>query len=249
MSLRSLIATRGLTAGYRRDWPVVFDINLTASAGEVIAVVGPNGCGKSTLLKTLAGGLQPIGGTVSVAGTPADVFRPDVFRRLGISYAPQSEACFRSLSVEENLRAAAYQVAGSRGASKWARDALTRFPELHALRARSAATLSGGERKVLAFAMTLVPHARVLVLDEPAAGLSAEWQDNLQKRIASAAEEGLSIVLAEQNLGFASRVAARAFLMRDGRVEDVLMPESFVRFLRSAEERALHLQPQTPERR
>ena len=235
------ISACGLTVGYRPDLPVVFNINLEAASGEVIALVGPNGCGKSTLLKAFAGGLRPINGTVSVVEQKMETFRTDLFRRMGVSYSPQSAACFRTLSVEENLEAAAYLLTAKGDARKWAIDMLTRFPELDVLRSRRVATLSGGERKVLAFAMTLVPGARLLLLDEPAAGLSVEWRENLQKRISSAAEQGLAIVLTEQDLGFASRVAARIFMMKDGRVHDVLAQERFSKFLRSAQERALHL--------
>jgi branched-chain amino acid transport system ATP-binding protein len=247
MSEQSLVAAHGLTIGYREDQPVVFDVDLTANAGDIIAVVGPNGCGKSTLLKALAGGLRPISGTISIAQFPTNVFRPDLFRRLGVSYAPQSRACFSTLTVEENLRAAAYQLTDRRDASTWDYNMFTGFPELGPLRTRGAATLSGGEKKVLAFAMTLVPHARVLILDEPAAGLSAEWQEHMRERIASAAERGLAVVLAEQNLAFASRVATRAFVMRNGRVADVLSRDDFSRFLRSAENIAQRAHPRAPE--
>lgn len=235
MTEEVLIAARALMVGYDPGRPVVFDVELTASAGDIIAIVGPNGCGKSTVLKSLAGQLRPSTGTISVARTPMKVFRPDVFRRAGVAYAPQSEACFGTLTVEENLRVAAYQLTGRREASRWVRHMLTRFPELESMRSRTGAALSGGEKKVLAFAMTLVPHARVLILDEPAAGLSAQWRNGLADRVVRAAEVGLAVIFAEQDLAFASRVAHRVCVMREGRVVEVLPRDGFVAFLKRSE--------------
>lgn len=232
MTSRELLVVEHITAGYDPGTDIISDVSFTLAAGAVLSLVGPNGCGKSTALRCLAGKLKPRKGTIRLRGSELRDYRPDLFRQKGITYAPQDRPCFDSLTVGENLDAAGYQLGNKKDLSSWVSDIWARFPELAKLRTSRAGNLSGGERKLLSIAMALLPGTKILVLDEPTASLSTRWIKDLEDVLGMLLEEKWAVIMAEQNVGFAARLADEVLIMRQGRIDEKLTGEAFGNFLR-----------------
>jgi urea ABC transporter ATP-binding protein UrtE len=211
-----VLRARGLASGYGRT-PVLTGVDLELGQGEIAAVLGRNGAGKSTLLRTLIGLLPAWSGTVELAGR--DVTRLAAHRRagLGLAYVPQGREIFPRLSVLDNIRVAALAV--GRDAGRSAEEVLTDFPALRdRLRARGD-SLSGGQQQQLALARALAAGPRTLLLDEPSEGVQPSIVMEIGERLIEVSRRrGMSILLVEQNLDFASRLAGRAYVMRKGQL-------------------------------
>jgi branched-chain amino acid transport system ATP-binding protein len=203
-------------AGYEPGLAIVRGASLAVRPGEVRAVLGPNGSGKSTLVKAIAGLVPPAAGTVRLFGR--DITRLPAHRlvREGLAFVPQTENVFARLSVRENLELAAAVVPGpARPARLDAQYAL--FPDLGRLRALPAGRLSGGQRQMLAIARALVVEPRVLILDEPSAGLAPRLVAALFDALRTIRTQGVTVVLVEQNARAAVSLADRATVLVDGR--------------------------------
>jgi branched-chain amino acid transport system ATP-binding protein len=190
---------------------VSFDI----AQGEIVALIGANGAGKTTLLRAIAGAHRPHSGRVTFDG--ADVTRLPAHRRvsLGIALVPEGRRLFPSLTVEENLRVAA--VGKRRG--RWNVQAvLDAFPLLQARRKMPAANLSGGEQQAVAIGRALMSNPRLLLLDEVSLGLAPVVVDAVYRSLANVIREGATVLLVEQDLTRALRVAGRVICMLEGRV-------------------------------
>lgn len=213
-----LLTMEGLSAGYSRV-PIIHEITAAVGPGEVVTVVGPNGAGKSTLLKAVAGILPPLAGQVLFAETPVTGLEPHQLAKLGIGYVPQSDDVFPNLSVHENLEMGGYLLPPSEIAGRI--DAVTeRLPAIRRFMGRRAATLSGGERKMVAIARALMTEPQLLILDEPTAGLSPELAHRfLTDHIPSLAEAGAGLLLVEQRAYAALEVSHWSYLLVAGRVE------------------------------
>jgi ABC-type branched-subunit amino acid transport system ATPase component len=225
----ALLSMDGVSAGYSTV-PIIHDINASVGPGEVVTVVGPNGAGKSTLLKAVAGILPPLAGRVLFAGKPVTGLAPHELAKLGIGYVPQSEDVFPNLSVHENLEMGGYLLPASQISGRI--DAVTeRLPAIRRFMGRRASTLSGGERKMVAIARALMTEPRLLMLDEPTAGLSPELaQRFLTDHVPSLAGAGSALLLVEQRAYAALEVSDWSYLMVAGRVElDLAAPELLAR--------------------
>jgi branched-chain amino acid transport system ATP-binding protein len=190
---------------------VSFDMAL----GEIVALIGANGAGKTTLLRAIAGAHRPHSGRVTFDG--ADVARLPAHKRvsLGIALVPEGRRLFPSLTVEENLRVAA--VGKRRG--RWNVQAvLDAFPLLQARRKMPAANLSGGEQQAVAIGRALMSNPRLLLLDEVSLGLAPVVVDAVYRSLANVISEGATVLLVEQDLTRALRVAGRVICMLEGRV-------------------------------
>ncbi len=187
-------------------------VSLTLAEGETIALVGANGAGKSTLLRTIAGAHRPAAGSVTFDG--ADVTSLPAHRRvgLGIGLVPEGRQLFLSLTVEENL-----QVAARPG--YWTLEkVLEAFPLVESRRSARAMNLSGGERQATAIGRTLMTNPRLLLLDEVSLGLAPVAVDALYESLRTVIAQGTTVLLVEQDLGRAMRVAGRVICMLEGRV-------------------------------
>jgi len=210
-----LLEVTELVAGYD-DLPVLRGVSLRAGAEEIVAVIGPNGAGKSTLLKAVHGLLPPSKGSVRFRGEDVTGLRPDRLTRLGLNLVPQLDNVFPTLSVQENLQVSALPVPRAR--RRAAIEALLElFPVLRAARRKPAGSLSGGQRKLLAFARALVTQPVLLLLDEPSAGLSPQAVDLVFGTIAEINERGVSIVIVEQNARRALAIAHTGYVLDMGR--------------------------------
>jgi branched-chain amino acid transport system ATP-binding protein len=193
----------------------VREVSFEVARGEIVALIGANGAGKTTLLRAIAGAHRPHGGRVTFDG--ADVTRLPAHRRvsLGIALVPEGRRLFPSLTVEENLRVAA--VGNRRG--RWNVQAvLDVFPLLQARLNVLAANLSGGEQQAVAIGRALMSNPRLLLLDEVSLGLAPVVVDAVYRSLANVISEGVTVLIVEQDLTRALRVAGRVICMLEGRV-------------------------------
>jgi branched-chain amino acid transport system ATP-binding protein len=211
----SLLEISGLRGGYAVADEIVKGADLSVAAGEIVALIGPNGAGKSTLLKLVAGLLQPSGGSVrfkerEIAGLGA----PEI-SRAGLSFVPQERNVFGTMSVAENLEMGGF-IDRAHAKHRMA-ELYQRFPMLAEKRRAAARTLSGGQRQILAMAIALMNAPDLLLLDEPTAGLSPRAAEDLFATILALNRSGVAILMVEQNALEALAVAARAYVLVQGR--------------------------------
>jgi len=190
---------------------VLHGVTLEAHDGEVVSLLGRNGAGKSTTLKAVVSLVPVTGGAVRFDGRDITGWPTHHVSRLGIGYVPEERRIFGDLTVAENLEV------GAKGRGAWgARRVYEFFPKLAELQRRRAGTLSGGEQQMLTVARTLMGNPRLLLLDEPSEGLAPVVVRALGEQIAALKREGMAIVLSEQNLKFAARLADRAYIIEKG---------------------------------
>ena len=213
---RRALEVDSLVAGYEPGLPIVNGVSISADAGEIVAILGPNGAGKSTLIKAVAGLVPITSGVVRLAG--ADIARSPAHRlaRQGLAFTPQTENVFAAMTVADNLRLASGIVAAPLRAGR-IEAMYAFFPDLARQRALLAGRLSGGQRQMLAIARALLAEPRVLMLDEPSAGLSPKLVETVFARLIEIRETGVAIVLVEQNARAALRIANRAYILVEGR--------------------------------
>ena len=212
-----LLEVEGLVGGYGAADEILKGITLSLAPRRMAAIVGPNGAGKSTLLKAVAGLIRPKAGTIRLEGQELTGLPPRAIAAKGVAFVPQEANIFPSLSVRENLEMGGYLEPHARVAARI--EALfARFPVLAEKRRRPARTLSGGQRQILAMAMALMVEPRLLLLDEPSAGLSPKAAEALFDTIAAIHAEGTAILMVEQNALEALAIAEEGIVLVDGRV-------------------------------
>jgi branched-chain amino acid transport system ATP-binding protein len=210
-----LLSVSGLIAGYGKI-VVLHGVDLTIAPGEIVALLGPNGAGKTTLLCAISG-LLPWTGTVRFGGDDIAGFSPRETTRRGLVHVVEGHRVFTQLSVTDNLLLAGYDLPRGERASR-VDEALSHFPEIAAKRADRAGALSGGQQQMLAVAQGLVRRPRLLMLDEPSAGLSPVLVDRVLAVAASLRATGTAVLLVEQLIEKALRLADRVYAMAQGRV-------------------------------
>jgi branched-chain amino acid transport system ATP-binding protein len=213
---RAELVVEDLVAGYEPGLPIVRGATLHARAGEIFALLGPNGSGKSTLVRAVVGLVGVESGRVLLGGEDITGRPTHRLARAGVGYVPQTDNVFTRLDVDEHLALAAAAVARPARAERVAA-MYEMFPALAAARRMPAGRLSGGQRQMLALARALVPGPRVLLLDEPSAGLAPALVDAVLGRLRGARELGVTIVLVEQNTRAALAVADRGCVLVEGR--------------------------------
>jgi len=209
------LTVEGVVAGYSAADEVLKGVDLEVARGEIVSVIGPNGAGKSTLLKVIAGVLAPSRGHVRLGETAIEGRRPREISALGVAFVPQERNVFPTLSVRENLEMGGYL--DPRGARRRIEATFARFPLLAERRRHAARTLSGGQRQILAMAMALMVEPSLLLLDEPSAGLAPMAAERLFETIGAINRDGVAIVMVEQNALEALAIAARGYILVDGR--------------------------------
>jgi neutral amino acid transport system ATP-binding protein len=208
-----VLEARDLVAGYG-EVDILHGVSITVRRGEMVAVIGPNGAGKSTLLKAIFGLLPVRAGSVSVGGLEVRGKQPDELVRDGLSYVPQVDNVFPSLTVQENLQMGAF--VRRDGVEERMDEVYRLFPDLAPRRRQNAGKLSGGQRQMLALARALMLDPSVLLLDEPSAGLSPIMVSAIFERIQTINAGGTAILLVEQNAREALTVCQRGYVLAMG---------------------------------
>ncbi len=214
MTMLEVIA---LVAGYEPGLPIVKGASIRAAKGEIVVILGPNGAGKSSLIKAVAGLVPVSGGQVLLEGRDITDVAAHLKIRQGLAFVPQTENVFPLLTVEENLRVAGGILPRTKVGGR-IDEVYAMFDDLARQRRLMAGSLSGGQRQMLAVARALVVHPRVLMLDEPSAGLSPKLVAQVFARLQVIRETGLTIVLVEQNARAALALGDRAYVLVEGSV-------------------------------
>ena len=216
----SLLDATGIVGGYGAADEILKGAALAVAEGELVAIIGPNGAGKSTLLKAIAGLLRLKAGAVLLDGADVTALTARGRARAGIAFVPQEANIFPTMSVRENLEMGGFLATKATVAAGIAAQ-FERFPMLAEKRRAAARTLSGGQRQTLAMAMALMVAPRLLLLDEPSAGLSPKAADLLFETIVAVHQTGAAIAMVEQNAREALAIADRGVVLVDGRVAHV----------------------------
>jgi branched-chain amino acid transport system ATP-binding protein len=196
---------------------VIFDLSIEIRRGEIVVLMGRNGAGKSTALKSIMGIVPPEGGNITFNGTAIQNLMPHKICALGIGYVPEDRRIFTKLTIRENLEVG--RQSPREGLEPWSPDRLMQlFPNLGEKPHQLGGHISGGEQQMLAIARTMMGNPELVILDEPSEGLAPVVVDQLAQTMRKLRDEGVSIILAEQNLNFAKSVCDRAYIIQQGRI-------------------------------
>ncbi len=206
----ALLEVCNLSAGYNA-LPILHNVTIRVDTQEIVVIVGPNGAGKSTLLKSIAGLVSPQAGSIRLAGQEVTSLPPHRIVQAGISYVPQTDNVFPSLSVEENLDMGGFLRRDDLRPRKEVLYAL--FPDLSPRRRTAAGLLSGGQRQMVAMARALMLDPVLLLLDEPTAGLSPLFVKTIFEKIVDIHQTGVAILIVEQNARQALQRAQRGYVL------------------------------------
>ncbi|MEY4679565.1 MAG: ABC transporter ATP-binding protein [Alphaproteobacteria bacterium] len=210
----ALLDVEGLHAHYGQAH-VLQGVDLRIEPGSVLALMGRNGAGKSTTLKAIMGLVPPSGGAVRLAGEALSGLGPHEIARRGLGYVPEDRRIFTELTVMENLEVG--RRAARPGIPAWTPERLFElFPNLASMRDRPGGRMSGGEQQMLTIARTLMGNPSLVLLDEPSEGLAPVIVEQMARAILSLKQEGLTVLLCEQNLHFATLVSDRAAIIEKG---------------------------------
>ena len=212
----TVLAADELVAGYQPGLPIVQGVSVAVAPGELLAVLGPNGAGKSTFVKALAGVVPTFSGRVTLDGCDITALPSHRLSAAGLGYVPQTANVFATLSVEENLRVGGHLL--RHGLREAVARAFEHFPDLRVHRRQPAGALSGGQRQMLAMARALITEPRVLLLDEPSAGLSPRMVSELFAQVRRIVDGGVAVLMVEQNVRAGLRIADRGVVLVNGRV-------------------------------
>ncbi len=210
----SLLQVENLVAGYG-PVDILQGVNLAVEAGRIAVIVGPNGAGKSTAMKAVFGLAQVRGGSIHFDGTEITRLPADTLVGRGIAYVPQERNVFRSLSVRENLEMGAFLKPGN--IARRIEEVLVLFPPLREKLKQPAGELSGGQRQMVAMGRALMLEPRLLMLDEPTAGLSPLYMDQIFDRIIAVNKTGVGVLLVEQNAKQALAIGHTGYVLATGR--------------------------------
>lgn len=211
----TLLQTRGLTARYG-DFQALFGVDITLAAGECVAIIGANGAGKTTLMRAIAGVLANEPDQVVFDGQPIGALPADQVMARGIAMVPEGRRLFPSLSVEENLLIGAH---GRKVAGSWTLEAVYGlFPILRERRRNPGTALSGGQQQMVAIGRALMSNPRVILCDELSLGLAPVVIRDIYAALPRIRDGGASVIIVEQDIGQALKVADRVYCMMEGRV-------------------------------
>ena len=211
-----VLKTESVVAGYTPEVDILNGVDMEVREGEIVTIVGPNGAGKSTLMKAIFGLLRPREGTVTLGEEEITGYAPHTVTRKGVAYVAQLDNVFPSLTVRENLELGA--IAGGEGSID---DRIERqyelFPRLSERRTQAAGTMSGGERQMVAMARALMPDPRLVLVDEPSAGLAPAFVDAIFEKLVEINESGVTILMVEQNAKRALSMSDRGYVLDLGK--------------------------------
>jgi len=206
-----LLEAHGVVAGYTPEVDILNGVEIEVGNGEIVTIVGPNGAGKSTLMKSVFGLVRPREGSVKLRGDEITGIQPHSVTRKGVSYVPQLDNVFPSLTVQENLELGA--LAGDDDPDARMEVMFGLFPRLEERRGQAAGTMSGGERQMVAMGRALMPDPQILLLDEPSAGLAPAFVDAIFEKVLEVNRAGVTILMVEQNARRALELSDRGYVL------------------------------------
>ena len=209
-----ILEVEKVTAGYT-ELDILFEVNLRVKSGQIVSVIGPNGAGKSTLLKTVFGLLKPRQGKITLKDEDISGLKPDKIAKRGVSYVPQVNNVFPSLTIEENLEMGAF--IRDDDYSDIMEEIYGLFPALGERKNQKAGQLSGGQRQMVAMGRALMLNPQVLLLDEPSAGLAPVLVDSIFEKIVEINATGVSMIIVEQNAREALKMAHHGYVLAMGK--------------------------------
>ena len=212
-----MLQMSAVDAGYG-SFQALFGVSLKVEAGEAVGVIGPNGAGKTTLMRVISGLIRPRAGSISMQGS--DVVRTPAHRivSLGIAHVPENRRLFARLTVEDNLKMGAFMPEARRRFAERLAFVFDLFPRLNERRAQLAGTMSGGEQQMCAIGRALMSDPKLLLLDEPSAGLAPVVVQQVFELVKRIRASGLTVLIVEQNVQQVLRVVDRAYLLEAGTI-------------------------------
>ena len=210
----ALLRTEDLVAGYLPEVDILNGVSVRVMEGEIVTIVGPNGAGKSTLIKTIFGLLEPRAGRILFRDNEIGGCKPHEITRRGLSYVPQLDNVFPTLTVEENLELGSLERSQT---SQQISRMYELFPRLGERTTQRVGTMSGGERQMVAMARALMPDPKVLLLDEPSAGLAPAFVDAIFEKVEEVNRAGVTVVMVEQNATRALAMSTRGYVLDLGK--------------------------------
>lgn len=228
-----MLKVTDLRAGYGGS-EVLNSVSLYVHEGEAVVILGPNGHGKTTLLRTISGLLRPTSGSITFDGQEISKRRAEDIVAAGVIHIPQGDLIFPEMTVLENLMMGAYRAEAWRERTQKLEQILDLFPRLGERKSQLARSLSGGERRMLALGRGLMGRAKILMIDEPSLGLAPLITENLYRTINEINQNGLAILLVDENADHVAGLADRVYLLesgvlvREGSAEEMLQDEALL---------------------
>ena len=226
-----MLDLKGVNAGYG-SFQALFDISLNVKAGEAVAVIGPNGAGKTTLMRVISGMTEPFSGDMEMEGKSLSSFPPHQIVELGIAHVPENRRLFPGMTVEDNLKLGAFAKTARGDSAKNLEFVYELFPRMKERRSQLAGTMSGGEQQMCAIGRAIMSGPKLLLMDEPSAGLAPVVVQQVFSLVRRIREEGYTVLIVEQNVQQVLQVVDRAYLLEAGQLidsgksEDLLESES-----------------------
>jgi len=226
-----MLDLKGINAGYG-SFQALFDISLTVNAGEAVSVIGPNGAGKTTLMRVISGMTAPFSGEMEMEGKSLSSFPPHQIVELGIAHVPENRRLFPGMTVEDNLKLGAFAKTARGESAKNLEFVYELFPRMKERRSQLAGTMSGGEQQMCAIGRAIMSGPKLLLMDEPSAGLAPVVVQQVFSLVRRIREEGYTVLIVEKNVQQVLQVVDRAYLLEAGQLidsgksEDLLESES-----------------------
>ena len=210
-----ILEMKNITAGYIPEVDILHDVSISVNQGDIVSIIGPNGAGKSTLLKSIFGLLKPKSGKVLLRDKDITGLKPNRIAQNGVSYVPQVNNVFPSLTILENLEMGAF--IRKDDYSKQLADVFQLFPVLKERKDDKAGHLSGGQRQMVAMGRALMLNPDLLLLDEPSAGLAPIFVSSIFEKIQAINETGVTIIIVEQNAREALKMSSHGYVLAMGK--------------------------------
>ena len=214
-----MLDLKGINAGYG-SFQALFDISLTVNAGEAVSVIGPNGAGKTTLMRVISGMTAPFSGEMEMEGKSLSSFPPHQIVELGIAHVPENRRLFPGMTVEDNLKLGAFAKTARGDKAKNLEFVYELFPRMKERRSQLAGTMSGGEQQMCAIGRAIMSGPKLLLMDEPSAGLAPVVVQQVFSLVRRIREEGYTVLIVEQNVQQVLQVVDRAYLLEAGQLID-----------------------------
>ncbi|MEO8144041.1 MAG: ABC transporter ATP-binding protein [Betaproteobacteria bacterium] len=214
-----MLTLSNVSAAYA-GFQALFGVSLEVNAGEAVAVIGPNGAGKTTLLRVISKLIEPTGGEIHMEGAALGAVPAHEVIARGIAHVPENRRLFARLTVEENLKMGAFVVSSRRHFHERIEFVYELFPRMKERRNQPAGTLSGGEQQMCAIGRALMSGPKLLLLDEPSAGLAPVVVQSIFELVRRICREGYTVLIVEQNIRQVLKVVGRAYLLETGRIKE-----------------------------